>query len=203
MHPAISTHRMARNFPCCHRYVLHVSQITRETSLMDLCTGRFFVRRYCTSPKIAPTAHMTMPRYISVSPLMPPSPSKLTCSRPGIFKSASPACRLPVAPKRAAVVKPMEHSFVFCIRISALFNIIRSLNLMDSRRAFFSFLGNHFAFLDVDFVPHPHPRQKPRTDGKSRNKNRRVQKMFTQSQMPWSARLLQSANLCAVKVTTN
>ena len=68
----------------------------RDTLLMDSCTGRFFVRQYCISPKTAPTAHMTMPRYISVRPLMPPSPSNVTCSSPGIFKSASPACRLAV-----------------------------------------------------------------------------------------------------------
>ena len=59
--------------------------------VMDLCTGSDFVCQYCTRPKIAPMAHIAIPRYISVVPPTPPSPSKLILSRGGIFRSASPA----------------------------------------------------------------------------------------------------------------
>ena len=118
MQLAISTHRMARNFPCWNRYFLHVSQMVCETSAMDSCTGSVLVCQYCTSPKIAPTAHMTMPRYISVRPPKPPSPSNFTCSRPGIFRSASPACRPPVEAQRAAAMRPREREVFMCIKFS-------------------------------------------------------------------------------------
>jgi hypothetical protein len=86
MQPAINTQSTARNFPCCSRYVLHVSQIMRETLLMDLCTGRFFVRWYCHSPNIAPTAHMTMPRYISVTAAHAAQPVERDLVKAGNFQ---------------------------------------------------------------------------------------------------------------------
>ena len=42
----------------------------------------------------APMAHITMPKYISVTPLTPPKPSKVTASSGGILMSASLARRL-------------------------------------------------------------------------------------------------------------
>src|ERR1035437_5234897 len=62
-----------------------------ETLDMDECTWRALVCVYWTRPKAAPTAQSRMPRYISVTPLMPPKPSKRTCVRSGILISASPA----------------------------------------------------------------------------------------------------------------
>src|SRR5690348_14654501 len=89
MQAAINTHRMARNLPCVNRYVLQVSQMVLETFAMLSCTGRALVCWYCTSPKAAPTRHTRMPRYISVTPLMPASPPKWTVVRSGMTMSDS------------------------------------------------------------------------------------------------------------------
>ena len=55
MQAAISTHSTARNFPCCPRYVLHVSQMILDTTDIDLWTGRFLVWMYWIQPKTMPT----------------------------------------------------------------------------------------------------------------------------------------------------
>ncbi len=46
--------------------------------------GRALVWLYWTQPKMAPMAHITMPKYIRPKPLMPPRPSNLTWVRSGI-----------------------------------------------------------------------------------------------------------------------
>ena len=51
--------------------------------------GSAFVWKYCTRPNAAPITQMTMPRYISIAPLTPPSPLKRTVSSGGILMSAS------------------------------------------------------------------------------------------------------------------
>ena len=58
---------------------------------MHSCTGSALVCLYCTRPNTAPTPQMSIPRYISVDPLTPPSPSNFTWAKSGIFMSASPA----------------------------------------------------------------------------------------------------------------
>ncbi len=63
MHSAMRIHSAARNFPCCHRYVLHVSQMMAEMSPMLLWTGSARVCLYCNRPNAAPMAHITSPRY--------------------------------------------------------------------------------------------------------------------------------------------
>src|SRR5439155_17243751 len=65
-----------------------------ETLRIESCTGRDLVCLYCTSPKIAPTAQIRIPKYISVTPLIPPRPSNLTGARSGMLMSASLAATL-------------------------------------------------------------------------------------------------------------
>src|SRR5208282_4692162 len=62
-----------------------------DTSPMLLCTGNDLVCLYWTRPKAAPKAHITMPRYINVTPLTPPKPAKVTCVRSGMLMATSPA----------------------------------------------------------------------------------------------------------------
>src|SRR4051812_22847505 len=57
------------------------------------CTGSALVWLYCTNPKTTPMAQMSNPRYMSVAPLMPPSPLNATLLRSGILISASLADR--------------------------------------------------------------------------------------------------------------
>ena len=42
----MSSQSAARNFPCCQRYVLHVSQMMLETSRIERWTGSARVRMY-------------------------------------------------------------------------------------------------------------------------------------------------------------
>ncbi len=69
MQAAINTQSSTRNFPCCARYVLHVSQIMLETLLMALWTGSARHRMYSQKPNSAPTAQMASPRYNRAWPL--------------------------------------------------------------------------------------------------------------------------------------
>ena len=62
LHTAISNQRAARNFPCCQRYVLQVSQMMFETSLIERWTGNARMRRYSKIPKAAPTAQTNRPK---------------------------------------------------------------------------------------------------------------------------------------------
>src|ERR1039458_3365675 len=68
MHTAMSTHSAARNFPCCHRYVLHVSQMMND----------------------APTAHTSRPKK-RMARLVTVPWKKFTSSSEGNWMSASPA----------------------------------------------------------------------------------------------------------------
>ena len=70
------------------RYVLHVSQISKETSAIARCTGRFFRRLYTTRPKISPKTQNRMPIMRSLWPL---TPRNCTWARSGSLKLASPA----------------------------------------------------------------------------------------------------------------
>ena len=62
MHTAMSAQMAARNFPCCHRYVLQVSQMMWETSRIERWTGSARVRTYSQMPNAAPTAHTKRPK---------------------------------------------------------------------------------------------------------------------------------------------
>src|ERR1019366_630161 len=62
-----------------------------DTLAIEECTWSALVCVYWMRPKAAPIAQITMPRYISVTPLTPPKPSKWTCVSSGILMSASPA----------------------------------------------------------------------------------------------------------------
>src|ERR1017187_308061 len=118
MHAAMSSHNMARNFPCCHKYVLHVSQMVWDTSAMEACTGSDLVCQYCTSPNPAPMAHIKMPKYISVWPLRPCKPSKVTAFSSGILILASLARRPAAHKHKRKVVSLAGRIFLACIMLS-------------------------------------------------------------------------------------
>src|ERR1700677_409929 len=88
MQAAISSHRTARNLPCCQRYVLQVSQMMLETAAIDECTGRFRVWMYCIQPKIMPPMHTTRPAKRTAEPVRDP-PMNETAFRSGILMSDS------------------------------------------------------------------------------------------------------------------
>src|ERR1017187_2082386 len=110
MHTAMSTHSAARNFPCCHRYVLHVSQMMWETSRIERCTGSARVRTYSQKPNDAPTAHTSRPKK-RMARLVTVPWKKFTSSSEGNWMSASPAKAF--TEKRSAVA---TSHLVFAIR---------------------------------------------------------------------------------------
>ncbi len=86
----MSTQSAARNLPCCHRYVLQVSQMMWETSRIERCTGSARVRTYSQRPNAAPTAHTNSPKN-KIARLVTAPWKKLTWSSEGNWMSASPA----------------------------------------------------------------------------------------------------------------
>src|SRR5471030_1085294 len=90
MQTAMRIQSVARNFPCCHRYVLHVSQMILETSPMDLWTCSARVCLYCKSPNAAPMAQIIRPENKIACAVKPPLPND-TLSNDGRLMSASPA----------------------------------------------------------------------------------------------------------------
>ncbi len=80
------------------------------------CTGNALVCLYCTRPNRAPTPQSKMPRYISISPLMPPNPANLTSLREGILMSASPANTLVARPNKQNAASAHKEILVFFIK---------------------------------------------------------------------------------------
>src|SRR5438067_2818608 len=89
-----------------------------ETFAILSWTGRALVCIYCTSPKTAPMAQITIPMYMRVTPLMPPSPSNLTFVRSGMLMSASLAEAF--ATPAANNIRFQNISFVLTIDLALL-----------------------------------------------------------------------------------
>ena len=75
-----------------------------ETVAMLLCTGKLLVCMYWIKPKMAPIAQIAMPINMSVCPVTPPNPEKVTLSSLGICRSASLAKAPPAPASDKAVV---------------------------------------------------------------------------------------------------
>src|SRR5580692_2112998 len=88
MQAAISSQSTARNFPCCPRYVLHVSQMMFDTADIEECTGRLRVWMYCIQPKTIPPMQTTRPIRSTAEPVRDP-PMNDTAFRSGILMSDS------------------------------------------------------------------------------------------------------------------
>src|SRR5208282_5071424 len=129
MHTAINAQSSTRNFPCCARYVLHVSQIMLETLLMDLCTGSPRQRPYSQKPNSAPITQQASTRYKRAWPLRLPLKNVTSCNG-GRLMSASPAKAL--APK---VISANN----IASRISDLVFSIRWVKLPEPHK-----VANHF-----------------------------------------------------------
>src|SRR6185437_10916726 len=118
MQAAINIQRIARNLPWVNKYVLHVSQIVFETFAMDSCTGSALVCLYWMRPKIAPTTHMKMPKYINAMPPTPPRLLKCTPARSGMLISASLAKALLAKPDRQIRIIMKGSFLVFLIHLA-------------------------------------------------------------------------------------
>src|SRR5580658_10423348 len=92
MQAAISSQSTARNFPCCPRYVLHVSQMMFDTADIEECTGRLRVWMYCSHPNTIPRTQTARPAMRTVDPVSDP-PMNDTAFRSGILMSDSLARR--------------------------------------------------------------------------------------------------------------
>src|ERR1043166_6688105 len=117
MHAAMSSQRIARNFPWVKRYVLQVSHMVFETAAIVLWTGSLFVWLYCQSPNSAPTPQIAIPIYISAIPDIPPRPPNFTVSSGGILISASLA-EAETADKMAKMSTPQNHRLLFLINFA-------------------------------------------------------------------------------------
>src|SRR5437773_2891204 len=87
-----------------------------DTLAMLSCTGSALVWLYCTQPKIAPMAQITIPRYINVTPLTPPRPGNVTCVRSGILMSASLAYT-PLAAKSVRNPRTIQNQYLLFLII--------------------------------------------------------------------------------------
>src|SRR5581483_4550115 len=82
-----------------------------DTFPIEGCTGKALVCLYWISPKIAPTAQIRIPRYISVGPLTPPKLPNFTVSNGGILISASLANAPSAPPKTASRMTARANQF--------------------------------------------------------------------------------------------
>ena len=119
MQTAMRIQSVARNFPCCHRYVLHVSQMMLETSPMDLWTCSARVCLYCKIPNAAPMAQMTRPANKIAWPLKPPPKNETSCND-GRLMSASPAKAFVAQNIAAKIIAPRKNDLFLAIKDAQL-----------------------------------------------------------------------------------